>query len=172
MLHHDAICGWCRGRPTEMYICQNRSKQRQLAANIRPTRRLPLICLSLSCKAKQSPHCPWPTMLCAAVHWSGLLCTSEESNMRLKSWIQFKQIFNQRKFARTAYGRRNHLTNLKRRGTSKIIQNQYLWPRQRPEQFTLMCWFIPRNGFVTPSFSPKLRHQPLSGLLEVENRIE
>ena len=56
------------GRPTEMYICQNRSKQRQLAANIRPTRRLPLICLSLSCKAKQSPHCPWPTMLCAPFH--------------------------------------------------------------------------------------------------------
>ena len=56
------------GRPTEMYICQNRSKQRQLAANIRPTRRLPLICLSLSCKAKHCPHCPWPTMLCAAVH--------------------------------------------------------------------------------------------------------
>ena len=35
-----------------------------------------------------------------------------------------------------------------------------------------MCWFTPRNGFVTPSFSPKLRHQPLSDLLEVKNQIE
>jgi len=29
-----------------------------------------------------------------------------------------------------------------------------------------------RNGFVTPSFSPKLRHQPLSDLLEVDHEYD
>ena len=63
------------GRPTEMYICQNRSKQRQLAANIRPTSHLSLFVL------QSTAQCPWPTMLCAdqdcCVHWKSPTCSSK-----------------------------------------------------------------------------------------------
>ena len=66
-------------RPTEMYICQNRSKQRQLAANIRPTSHLSLFVLqSRAHTAHGRPCCALQsTDQDCCVHQKGPTCSSK-----------------------------------------------------------------------------------------------
>ena len=54
----------------------------------------------------------------------------------------------------------------------RIEALKWLVEYAQAKNYLIMCWFIPRNGFVTPSFSPKLRHQPLSDLLEVKIQMK
>ena len=64
------------GMPTEMYICQNRSKQRQLAANIRPTSHLSLFVLQSTAHGR--PCCALQaTDQDCFVHWKGPTCSSK-----------------------------------------------------------------------------------------------
>jgi len=65
----------------------------------------------------------------------------------------------------------------RRRGVSEGQQHSPRLPHvshlsRQNSQTSLGRPEVIRNGFVTPSFSPKLRHQPLSDLLEVDHEYD